>query len=56
VAAGPGSAPPGRFSDASTTAEEAAARADASVPHLAADIRARLVRYRTGKPLLEVRP
>jgi Flp pilus assembly protein TadD len=45
----------GRFSDASTTAEEAVARADATVPQLAADIRARLARYRSGKPLIEVR-
>jgi tetratricopeptide (TPR) repeat protein len=45
----------GRFSDASTIAEEAAARADASVPHLAADIRARLARYRAGTPLIDVR-
>ena len=45
----------GRFSDATNTAEEAAARADGSAPNLAAGIRERLALYRAGKPLIEVR-
>ena len=44
----------GRFPDATRTAEEAAARADASAVNLAADIRARLALYRAGKPLIDV--
>jgi Flp pilus assembly protein TadD len=45
----------GRFSDATKSAEEAAMRADASAPNLAADIRSRLALYRAGRPLIEVR-
>jgi Flp pilus assembly protein TadD len=45
----------GRFPDATKTAEEAARRADASAPNLAADIRARLALYRSGQPLIVVR-
>lgn len=44
----------GRFSDATQTAERAVALADTSAPNLAADIRARLARYRAGQPLVSV--
>jgi Flp pilus assembly protein TadD len=44
----------GRFSDAAQTAERAATLADTSAPNLAADIRARLTRYRAGQPLVSV--
>jgi Flp pilus assembly protein TadD len=41
----------GRFADATRTAEEAEALAAKSAPQLAADIRARLDRYRAGQPI-----
>ena len=42
----------GRFEDAARTAEAAEALALQSAPHLAANIRARLARYRSGQPLI----
>jgi Flp pilus assembly protein TadD len=41
----------GRFTEATRTAEEAEALAAQSAPQLAADIRARLERYRAGQPV-----
>jgi Flp pilus assembly protein TadD len=45
----------GRFTDATSTAEEAEALAARSAPQLAADIRARLDRYRAGQPIAAAR-
>ena len=45
----------GRFTEATTTAEEAEVLAARSAPQLAADIRARLDRYRAGQPIVAAR-
>jgi hypothetical protein len=45
----------GRFTEATRTAEEAEALAARSAPQLAADIRARLDRYRAGQPIVAAR-
>jgi Flp pilus assembly protein TadD len=42
----------GRFEEAARTAEAAEALAIQSAPHLAANIRARIARYRAGQPLI----
>jgi hypothetical protein len=43
----------GRFDEAARTAEAAERLAIESAPHLVANIRARLARYRSGQPLVK---